>query len=263
MRLSASLTLLVLLAGCDPGHGGPDGSVTRDAELADGAPFDAGALTDAGTALRDGSWPWATCPPTVPCDPRSADGCGAESCVLWSASSSCEPTTGALGPGVSCDSVMGCAPGLACFRTREGTGVCGRICCAADEAGCTAGLSCGGSGVLVDGTATEWGRCLPLRSCDVLDPSTSCETREGCYIVDALGNTQCRLAGTGDAGDPCVEQEDCQSGFFCGGVATTRRCVRICRIGAEDCDSGERCVAQAHSPAGTGFCTAEMLLAPR
>jgi hypothetical protein len=124
------------------------------------------------------------------------------------------------------------------------------------------GAFCAGSGVLVDGSETSWGRCLPPRSCDVLHPERSCVAREGCYIVGADGSTECRVAGEGGAGAVCSEQEDCQSGFFCGGIGDNRRCVRICRIGSDDCPSEEgRCIAQAHSPDGTGFCTLDAMTA--
>jgi hypothetical protein len=151
---------------------------------------------------------------------------------------------------------MDCMPGLACFATdTAGVGVCGRVCCPGDATGCVGDLFCAGSGILIDATQTSWGRCLPSRSCDVLDPQAVCEEREGCYVIDTQGNTECRVAGLGGAGDPCYEQQDCQSGFFCGGIGALRQCVRICAIGGIDCPIDEGvCVAQAHSPAGSGFC---------
>ena len=105
---------------------------------------------------------------------------------------------------------------------------------------------------------TLWGRCLEARSCDVLAPAMSCLPGEGCYIVDALGRTECRVSGTAGAGESCVLPEDCAPGFFCGGLSS-RHCIRICRIGQNDCPAPEgRCIAQAHSPTGTGFCSADM-----
>lgn len=251
MRLSLLLTSFVL-AGCDASAPAtPDARVPRDAALLDGGPLlDGGAPHDSGAPITDAG---ASLCLVAACDPRSPDGCDEGSCVLWTESSSCETSPGGYSAGTSCASTMDCAPGLACFLTPEG-GKCGRICCPGDE--CTDGAICAGSGVLVDGTESSWGRCLPPRSCDVLRPSESCESREGCYIVDAEGATQCRVAGTAGAGEACAAQEDCQSGFFCGGITGSRRCVRICRLGAGECPASEgRCVAQAHSPEGTGFCT--------
>src|SRR5690606_29398114 len=176
----------------------------------------------------------------------------------WGEASSCEPAAGALAVNAPCESVADCAPGLACFATADGGGTCGRICCPSEPDACVDGAVCGGSGVLVDGTATSWGRCSPPQPCDVLDPVASCGDREGCYIVDRAGTTECRVAGSADIGEVCSAQNDCRPGAFCG---LGGRCVRICRLGAGDCPAGEgRCVAQVHSPPGTGFCTADSLL---
>lgn len=259
MRLTITCALLAL-AGCDSGEpAGPDAMIVRDASLLDGSGLlDAGQASDAGPAASDGG---STLCEIAVCDPRSPDGCSAGSCVLWSDASSCETSPGGFSAGMACETTMDCAPGLACFL--DGTaGTCGRVCCPGDAMACTDGAVCAGSGVLVDGTETSWGRCLPPRTCDVLRPTETCEAREGCYIVDAEGNTQCLVAGTGGPGEACAAQQDCQPGFFCGGIGSMRRCVRICRLGAGECPESEgRCVAQAHSPAGTGFCTVDALTA--
>jgi hypothetical protein len=264
-RLSASvaLGLLVVMTGCD-GRAPtlPDAQLERDAALVDGGGLlDSGPIVarDASADAGDGGWSWV-CPAEV-CDPRSPDGCGEGVCVLWSEGASCEVVTGAMSAGAPCATVSDCAPGLACFLGRDGYGVCGRVCCPSDELACTDGAVCGGSGLLVDGTSVPWGQCLPPRRCSVLRPEETCEPREGCYLLDLAGTTECRVAGSGGPGDACRMQEDCQAGFFCGGIAgvSTRQCVRICRLGGEACPADEgRCVAQAHSPEGTGFCTLDV-----
>jgi hypothetical protein len=204
-----------------------------------------------------------SCLEPLDCDPRSGDGClEAGSCSLVSEVSSCEMTPGALGPGATCENVTDCAPGLACFQSELG-GICGRICCPGDDT-CLEGNVCRGSGILVDETQTRWGQCLPPQSCDVLQPELDCSTREGCYIIDSGGNTECRVAGTGAFGDACTAQEDCQSGFFCGGVGGATHCARICRLGGEPCPIDEgRCVWQLHSPEGSGICTIDATTAQR
>ena len=89
-------------------------------------------------------------------------------------------------------------------------------------------------------------------------PSDVCEDREGCYIIDPSGGTECRIAGDATAGQPCRLQEDCEAGFFCGGVGVTKRCVQICRLDTPgDCEEGEACVAQAHTPDGSGLCSVD------
>ncbi|HJL17477.1 MAG TPA: hypothetical protein RMH99_17540 [Sandaracinaceae bacterium LLY-WYZ-13_1] len=260
IRFLCALLLALLVAGCDTGMmDPPDAARLRDAAVVDG-----GGLLDAGPMVFDDAGPAADAgaadagPPLCVigvCDPRSADGCTEGSCVLWGADATCEPEAGAGGPGSTCEAVGDCAAGLACFR-RPGGGVCGRICCPDDGSACIDGAICGGSGVLVDGSETSWGRCLPRRTCDLLEPAEACEAREGCYIVDAGGTTECRVAGSGGSGEACEMQEDCRAGFFCGGIGAAKRCVRICRIGAEDCPTEEgRCVAQAHTPEGIGLCS--------
>lgn len=239
---------------------GPDAAPQRDAELADGGGvLDGGSVPslDASADAGDGGSAW-TCPVEV-CDPRVGDdGCREGACVLWGSTAACEVGAGALLAGSPCEAVTDCAPGLACFQDRDGSGVCGRICCPGDELACPEGSLCAGSGSLVDGTSAPWGRCLPPRSCSLLRPEATCEAREGCYLLDLDGTTECRIAGTAGAGEPCRIQEDCQAGFFCGGVRSMLRCVRVCRLGGDECPSDEgRCVAQAHSPEGTGFCTAD------
>lgn len=248
-----SLMALAMLA-CDGPIEPMDASVRRDAQVQEGGLLDAGPppVSDASAArdaARDAGPPlcvWDAC------DPRAADGCEDASCALWSAEPSCETDRGGLGRDAACTTVSDCAPGLACFLV-EGAGVCGRICCPGDDAACAEGSTCGGSGVLIDGTSTSWGRCLDTRRCDVHRPREQCEDREGCYIVDAVGMTECRVAGTAGVGDACAVQEDCMAGLFCGGVGATR-CIRICRIGEDDCEVGESCVAQAHTPSGSGLC---------
>jgi hypothetical protein len=107
----------------------------------------------------------------------------------------------------------------------------------------------------VNGTRVSWGECGPPRPCDLFAPEDACAPREGCYLVDLEGRTECRVAGVAGPGEACDAQEDCRGGFFCAGLGE-RACLRVCRIDADDCPAGEgRCIAQAHSPEGTGFCT--------
>ncbi len=263
-RSLALLSLATLFyAACDSDAALPDASLRRDAAVSDGGgfldggsvdaaplPVDAGSI-DAGEPLCD----------VLVCDPREASAsCRSGSCVLWSGAPSCEETAaGLLTTGMTCAGVGECASGLACFEAADGVGVCGQVCCPTDPTGCAVGSRCGGAGVLVDGTVTLWGRCLAVRSCDLLRPAATCEAREACYLLDSTRLTECRIAGVGGAGDACDVQEDCQAGFFCGGIAGARRCVRICSIREDNCPIEEgRCVAQAHTPDGVGLCTIDM-----
>ncbi len=260
VSLALALALAAAMAGCDGGPTVMDGGVIMDARVRDASGLLDGGVSEAGPALDASSRVDASVPRCVSaCDPRSGDGCGsAGRCVLSASEPTCVAMPGALAPGSDCTDTTECAPGAACFEV-EGVGRCQRICCPGDESACDVEESCSGSGRLVDGAETEWGRCLPSRSCDVLDAAADCEAREGCYIVGSDGQTECRYAGAGGPGDPCVAQQDCGPGFFCGGVDPARRCRRICDARNDDCPIDEgRCVVQAHSPDGSGICTIDM-----
>jgi hypothetical protein len=256
--MSKRLMLAVLfLSGCPSPEGGADASISRDASAADGG----GLLDDAGTAVADASAVDAAMARVCDgeCDPRASD-CTQGTCALVADRASCQVSAGSVAEGGACMYTTECAPGLACFEAEAG-GVCGRVCCPGDTT-CGDEMRCGGSGILVDGTETTWGACTEPRSCDVLDPST-CAEREGCYIVDSQAATECLVSGTAGAGEPCMAQQDCQAGFFCGGITATR-CVRICRIGGDDCPASEgRCIGQVHTPEGSGLCTIDPTTAQR
>ena len=82
------------------------------------------------------------------------------------------------------------------------------------------------------------------------------EKGEGCYLIDASRMTECRIAGDGGPGASCSVQEDCEAGFFCGGLTASLQCIRLCGVMDDDCPSAEgRCVQQSHTPDGVGLCT--------
>lgn len=255
-----ALSCALALVACDDGPHLSDGSIERDGAISDagglldgGQPAD-GAATDAGEP--DAGW---ICDISA-CDPRDETSCDTGLCALWTGEPTCEDAhDGVLAPGAVCAYAEDCAAGLACFMTLTG-GVCARPCCLGDEVGCAVGSRCGGSGRLVDRTETSWGRCLSLRSCELLRPV--CEEREGCYLLDGSGMTECRIAGTSGAGERCSVQEECQAGFFCGGLASQKMCIRLCAVAADTCPVAEgRCVQQAHTPVGVGLCTMDAMTA--
>lgn len=252
---------LVLCAACGTDTGEPDAQVAdggdEDATLSDSAVrLDAiGADSAADSMIEAGPPP--ACDRTV-CDPVAGECSGDRRCILSGGAVRCTSEPGDKEAGARCESVDECAPGLACFRTLEG-GRCARVCCASDDAACDSGETCGGSNELVDGSQTNFGRCLAHRNCDVLDAFRRCESGEGCYIVSPEGETQCLRGGGATTGERCEAQEDCAPSYFCAGLAA-RTCVRICAIKNDSlpCPVDEgACVAYAHSPAGTGLCTLE------
>jgi hypothetical protein len=110
--------------------------------------------------------------------------------------------------------------------------------------------------VLVDGSQTAYGECLPTRPCDVLGAGAECQLGESCFLVGERGETDCRVPGAAAIGETCEVAEDCVSGATCTGLFE-RACVRVCRLESEgSCPAGEgTCVAYAQSPPGTGLCT--------
>jgi hypothetical protein len=92
----------------------------------------------------------------------------------------------------------------------------------------------------------------------VLAPA-DCPSREACYIVGADAATECRFAGTAEAGAACERPEDCAPGLFCGGLGA-HTCLVVCALAAaRGCPDGMRCVAQSYSPAESGICVRDML----
>ena len=270
--LSFALPLLagVLLLDACAGSGSPqDSGMPRDARIADGSllpdssvPYD-GAASDSGVADSGTSDASADSGTALACGGRCdpvVGLCPAGVCLLGTSGPRCAATGGRGLPGSHCAALSDCATGLSCFLTRAG-GVCGSVCCPAENLGgagtCDADQRCGGTGVLVDGSSSAFRRCVGPRPCDVFTPDLVCDRGEGCYIVDAEGTTDCRVAGTASAGEACVDQNDCAPGFACSGLVAPS-CVRICSLRPDGvpCPTGEgMCVAHAQSPPGTGLCS--------
>jgi len=220
-----------------------DASIRLDASSGDAGSADGGSQ-DAGS--RDASVACA-----ASCDPVRGTGCAVGACVLTGDAPSCAPLGGSLTAGMPCEEPNQCAAGLACFRKRAG-GVCAPICCEAADT-CAEETRCGGTGILVDGTPTEFRECLAPRPCDVLD-ATTCEMGEACYIVSSTGDTDCRRTGEASVGEACADQSECAAGLFCGGLFEGE-CVRICELGMPCPGDEGTCRAYAQSPEGTGLCT--------
>lgn len=264
MRLASTplfVSWLLVVAACGdddaPRDGGVDASVLDGAIRIDGsivpdagtdaAPSDAAPDVDGGGLSSCGGL----------CDPRGGRCGGGSICVLVGEAPSCAIGSGTKVEGERCASSLECVAGTTCFRRREG-GICGRICCGADDLDATCGdeRRCGGPGVLVEGASTDYGECLPVRPCDVLGASSECLVGEACFLVGERGETDCRVPGTAGVGEACAVAEDCAAGTTCTGLFE-RTCVRVCRLEAEGaCPVGEgTCVAYAQSPPGTGLCT--------
>lgn len=235
----------LLLSGCGDAAGAISGPSDGGNRQNDGGYtfFDASFYSDGGSdagALPDGSIDGgaASCPGA--CSPVSGSmDCGADVCVLAGAAPACVASAGGLAVGDPCTDVGQCGAGLACFKKNFG-GICGVVCCAAEgDSGCDALERCGGPGVLVDDTQTEWAECLPRRECDAV-AQTGCQVGEGCYFIDAGGLTDCREEGTLVEGEVCVEPQDCAPGLTCLGLGVST-CRTICDDD-DDCAGPSDCV---------------------
>lgn len=236
-----------------------DGSIVLDSGASDAADDSSAVDSSADAAPSDGGAPDAASSCGGRCNPVLGL-CAAGVCLLSSSGPRCAETGGLGVEGARCSAVGDCGAGLSCFLTRAG-GVCARVCCPLGRfegaSDCAMGELCAGTGALVDGTVTDYRRCVAPRPCDLFDAMASCDHGEGCYIVDGEGHTDCRVAGAAAVGEACAAPSDCAPGLACAGLVSPT-CVRVCslRPGAEPCPTGEgECVAQAQSPMGTGLCT--------
>jgi hypothetical protein len=258
-----------LLTACSSDGTRPErdaGAMRRDATVVDGGDtLDAAQALESGTDAGDGGGvdaradAAATCEPK-PCNPTDGSLCSSgKTCALFEGAPLCVSSVERREAGASCERSAECAPGLSCFREGEGdnTGVCGQVCCPADGSGCGSEQRCEGQAVLLDGSETQWGRCVEV-GCDILNPVESCGSGEACYIASSTGDTECMPVGSVEEGEPCQRQRDCAPGLSCAGLHSPT-CKRVCSLnpGREpQCRAGEgNCVAYAQSPEGTGLCT--------
>lgn len=261
-RTSIFLLMLVTVCACenDPDDldaGRMDASMPDAQVVLDATEFfpdsgDVGPASDANYPSDVGAdTPAERCPGA--CRPDEGSCRDLEACVLWTATPECVPFGGSLSVGSPCEETDQCMAGLACFAG-DGGGVCGRVCCRADPTSCEGDDVCSGSGMLVDGTMTEFGSCGPSRTCSLLNPA-SCGEGEGCYLIEE-GEADCRPAGSVGVGEACEGPSDCLPGLGCVG-AFNKQCARNCRIGAPDaCPPAEgECRAFADSPEGAGLCS--------
>ena len=229
----------------------PDAGLDSGGLMDGGVPFppgDAGAPTTQAAAFC-GTFVAAA---GFECDVRQADACGARAwCAIADRGARCE-SSAPRAEGEPCTRSSECGPVLGCFG-EPGHGRCGRLCCG--NAGCAEGEFCGGDGKLADGYASDVRQCLPVDGCNVLAPSVSCPTGEGCYIVTEHGATACLPEGGLPLGARCERPQDCSPGGACVGAGATA-CVQVCALSAPgSCGEGETCRPQAHTPSGAGLCT--------
>jgi hypothetical protein len=226
-------------------------------------PADAGP--DAVPVVLDGGGPVA-----VP--PNGAAACPAGACNYQTgasctgATSSCLPVIsgaetvpqctapGTVAAGGACVAITDCVAGHACVGD-----VCRKLCCGGDWTGCdSASDHCIETLSLVTDAgvfATGANVCLPIDTCNALDPSVCTPAGTSCVIVDGTGATACVVAGTGQAGAPCP----CAGGFTCLVGPSGPTCIRLCAAvvggGSPYCAANESiCTHYNRDPPGVGEC---------
>lgn len=172
--------------------------------------------------------------PPGDCDPTRADACEAgENCTyVGEGEVGCVPA-GTVAIGDACGQAEGnCASG-ACLGTAEG-GECVPFCNPANNQ-CPDGRPCNvriqGSDYLHCGDAPD--------GCNVFTQDCAVAT-EGCYPINAAGDTSC-AANTGKTeGQSCEALNDCAKGFICVGTQQAASCRAVCDLeGAQaTCTSG-------------------------
>jgi len=102
------------------------------------------------------------------------------------------------------------------------------------------GTDSGGTDAAMDtGTSMQCGG----NECNIVT-GDGCPVGQGCYFLSTGPNTEpmaiCQPTGFGTDGVPCMNQQDCQSGWDC--VPGLRVCLKLCCFGDDSaCPSGQRC----------------------
>lgn len=247
----ALLFTLSIAAGC----GGGSESIPSDAG-ADGGPV---VILDGGGTIPTPPDGPSLCPGTGACNYQTNAGCTAtQTCVpVPDQSGGVPPTCVNAGQGTSgavCQTFEQCAPGYLCAG-----GQCYKTCCGGDWSGCpSAAEHCiqklslkNNDGLTV---ATGAMLCVPVNTCDALDPASCPVAGQTCQIVDPTGATLCLPEGSGDSGEACP----CKGGFLC----VDKECRRLCKAveggGEPLCEDGEGvCIHYQRDPQGVGECTPE------
>jgi hypothetical protein len=203
------------------GAGGGGGGVSRDDNVAAGAPCKV--------------IPQGGCPTDHTC--LVSNPAGATSCY----------SAGAVPLGGACASINDCAPGLICY------GQCVRLCAQLDDCPSAPYGECIPFTVGADDKPLPgMGGCSP--HCNPADPANKagdpgfepCAAGRTCYFPAKApqGATSCFQAGTGGPGAACEKVGDCAAGHTClvaTAGAAKGACTPLCLKKGAGCKSGESC----------------------
>jgi hypothetical protein len=204
-----------------------------------------------------------TCAPGLACIGGVCSGPYGADCLPQTCWDSCEPlSSGACGPGLSCECKIPGVSGCVCYAY-------GGVCSGGCDSPCSSDAMCP-SGLLCDlGTFTCTSpACEPL-GCDVpCTEDSQCGFGFTCQATE-YGDTRCRGAGCQpgqDCDEPCGEGYPCNTGLTCDPVTHTcggptcgdNTCDETCST-SDDCASGLTCIwkdgaARCWGPPCVGEC---------
>lgn len=156
--------------------------------------------------------------------------------------SHCFSTAAANGrDGASCENGSECAPGFDCIAGEKGGKTCRRYCCLGT---CKGQLSQNGGATFCDiqslvDVNQKAPVCMPLKRCKLLG-SGECTTNETCAVVTESGDTGCVALGEQQVGASCDDQH-CAATLTCLGQPGSRKCYKLCKVGASECGSSQVC----------------------
>jgi hypothetical protein len=143
--------------------------------------------------------------------------------------------------GASCDVGDDCAAGYDCIVGDKGTKSCRHYCCAGT---CKGHASQNGAATFCDvqplGDVNQKAPvCMPLKRCKLLGTG-ECSSNESCAIVTESGDTGCVGVGQQQVGDPC-DEDHCAAKLTCLGQPGSRKCYKLCKMTASDCETSQIC----------------------
>jgi hypothetical protein len=168
--------------------------------------------------------------------------------------------------GAPCTTTRDCQAGFGCVGAQN-AGQCRKFCCNGDQSCAELDTDASERRHFCDERTLRSPNAEGTRSlavpvcaladmCDLSEPypcasGTDCTCAEGrsCTVVNAQGDTGCRVPGEGELEDPCP----CAAGYYCHPVEQT--CKRLCNLERNDGVCGESlCQATANFPPGWGLC---------
>lgn len=143
--------------------------------------------------------------------------------------------------GASCDIGNDCAAGYDCVVGEKGTKSCRHYCCAGT---CKGHASQNGGATFCDVQALSDVNqkapvCMPLKRCKLLGTG-ECAANESCAIVTESGDTGCVAIGDRQVGASC-DDDHCAAKLTCLGQPGSRKCYKLCKMTASDCESSQIC----------------------